>query len=281
MKKFSNFFSVFLFFLMQMRIFGLIINHLTIMTDRAKTLIDKMIAAGDAVQRENLMRFFKTGEGDYGEGDQFLGLKNPQTRAFVKDYKDLDFEDIQALIDSEYHEIRLCGFLILVEKYQKLQSAKLLHDVNSMAERDAIASFYVRNSTRANNWDIVDLSAPKIIGSWIVDKTIMQLPDKEDIVQRLAESDNLWQKRISMVFTWMTSHNNLPEYALKYAKFHLKHPHDLMHKAVGWMLRELGKCCGMDILRDFLADYRNEMHRTTLRYAIEKMDEKERQYWMT
>lgn len=250
------------------------------MTDKAKILIDKMIAAGDDVQREVLMQFFKTGEGDYGEGDKFLGLKNPQTRAFVKDSKDLDFEDIQALIDSEYHEIRLCGFLILVEKYLKLQSARLMHDVNSMAERDAIASFYVRNSRRANNWDLVDLTAPKIIGNWIVDKTIMQLPDKEDIVQRLAESDNLWQQRISMVFTWTTSRHNMPEYALKYAKFHLKHPHDLMHKAVGWMLRELGKCCDMDILRDFLADYRYEMHRTTLRYAIEKMDEKERQFWM-
>ena len=239
-----------------------------------------MIAAGDDTQREILMQFFKTGEGDYGYGDKFLGLKNPQTRSFVKKYQDLDMEEIQTLVDSEYHEVRLCGFLILVEKYQKLQSVKLLHDINSMAESDAIADFYVANSTRANNWDIVDLTAPKIIGSWIVDRTLVSLPDKEDVIQSLAESDNLWQKRISMVFTWMTSRHNMPEYALKYAKFHLKHPHDLMHKAVGWMLRELGKCCGMEILRDFLADHRNQMHRTTLRYAIEKMDEKERRYWM-
>ncbi|MBO4772287.1 MAG: DNA alkylation repair protein [Bacteroidales bacterium] len=239
-----------------------------------------MLAAGDDTQREILMQFFKTGEGDYGYGDKFLGLKNPQTRSFVKKYQDLNMEEIQTLVDSEYHEVRLCGFLILVEKYQKLQSVKLLHDINSMAERDAIANFYVANSTRANNWDIVDLTAPKIIGSWIVDRTLVSLPDKEDVIQSLAESDNLWQKRISMVFTWMTSRHNMPEYALKYAKFHLKHPHDLMHKAVGWMLRELGKCCGMEILRDFLADHRNQMHRTTLRYAIEKMDEKERRYWM-
>ena len=250
------------------------------MTPRTKNLIDSMLAAGDDTQREILMQFFKTGEGDYGYGDKFLGLKNPQTRSFVKKYQDLDMEEIQTLVDSEYHEVRLCGFLILVEKYQKLQSVKLLHDINSMAERDAIADFYVANSTRANNWDIVDLTAPKIIGSWIVDRTLVSLPDKEDVIQSLAESDNLWQKRISMVFTWMTSRHNMPEYALKYAKFHLKHPHDLMHKAVGWMLRELGKCCGMEILRDFLADHRNQMHRTTLRYAIEKMDEKERRYWM-
>ena len=250
------------------------------MTARSTQLINSMLAAGDDTQREILMQFFKTGEGDYGYGDKFLGLKNPQTRSFVKKYQDLDMEEIQTLVDSEYHEVRLCGFLILVEKYQKLQSVKLLHDINSMAERDAIADFYVANSTRANNWDIVDLTAPKIIGSWIVDRTLVSLPDKEDVIQSLAESDNLWQKRISMVFTWMTSRHNMPEYALKYAKFHLKHPHDLMHKAVGWMLRELGKCCGMEILRDFLADHRNQMHRTTLRYAIEKMDEKERRYWM-
>ena len=250
------------------------------MTARSTQLINSMLAAGDDTQREILMQFFKTGEGDYGYGDKFLGLKNPQTRSFVKKYQDLNMEEIQTLVDSEYHEVRLCGFLILVEKYQKLQSVKLLHDINSMAERDAIADFYVANSTRANNWDIVDLTAPKIIGSWIVDRTLVSLPDKEDVIQSLAESDNLWQKRISMVFTWMTSRHNMPEYALKYAKFHLKHPHDLMHKAVGWMLRELGKCCGMEILRDFLADHRNQMHRTTLRYAIEKMDEKERRYWM-
>ena len=251
------------------------------MTERVKTLISSMLAAADPIQRENLMRFFKTGEGDYGYGDEFLGLKNPQTRAFVKQYKDLDLAEIQDLVDSKYHEVRLCGFLILVEKYQKLQSARLAGDINSMAERDGIIDFYVRNSPRANNWDIVDLTAPKLIGSWIVEKTIMQLPEKEDIVQHLAESDNLWQQRISMVFTWMTSRHNMPEYAIRYALFHLHHPHDLMHKAVGWMLRELGKTCGMDTLRDFLADHRSEMHRTTLRYAIEKMDEKERQYWMS
>ena len=250
------------------------------MTPRAKLLINSMIASADDIQREVLMQFFKTGEGEYGEGDKFLGLKNPQTRAFVKANKDLDFEDVKCLIDSEYHEVRLCGFLILVERYHKLQSARLLNDINSMAERDAIANFYVANSKQANNWDLVDLTAPKIIGNWIVEKTLMQLPDKEDVIQRLAESDNLWQKRISMVFTWTTSRHNLPEYAIKYAKFHLADTHDLMHKAVGWMLRELGKNYSMDALREFLADHRNQMHRTTLRYAIEKMDEKERQHWM-
>ncbi len=251
------------------------------MTPRADAVINSMIAAGDAMQREILMRFFKTGKGDYGEGDCFLGLKNPQTRAFVKKYRDLDLDDVQCLVDSQYHEVRLCGLLILVDKYHRLRSARLISDINSMAERDAIIDFYVANSQRANNWDLVDLSAPKLVGNWMVDNTIVPLAYKEDVVQRLAESCNLWQQRISMVFTWTTSHHHLPEYAIRYAEFHLNHPHDLMHKAVGWMLRELGKTCGMDILRDFLADHRHQMHRTTLRYAIEKMDEKERKYWMT
>lgn len=250
------------------------------MTQRAKKLIDSMIAARDDAQRDILMRFFKTGEGEYGYGDEFLGLKNPQTRAFVKANKDLDLEDIKCLVDSKFHEIRLCGFLILVEKYSKLQSAKLLHDINSMAERDSIIDFYVTNSTKANNWDIVDLTAPKLLGCWIVEKTIVELPDKEDVIERLAHSDNLWQKRMSMVFTYTTSRHNMPEYAIRYAEFHLADTHDLMHKAVGWMLRELGKCCGLETLREFLNDHIKVMPRTTLRYAIEKMDEQERNYWM-
>ena len=239
-----------------------------------------MKAQGNDAQREILMRFFKTGKGEYGEGDVFLGLKNPQTRAFVKEFKDLEFIDIQHLVDSKYHEIRLCGFLILVEKYQKLQSARLVGDINSMAGRDSVVEFYIKNSTQANNWDIVDLTAPKLLGNWIVEHTIVDLPEKEDAIQKLAESSNLWQQRMSMVFTWTTTRKGLPEYAIKYAKFHLHHPHDLMHKAVGWMLRELGKCCDEDMLRDFLTDYHAEMSRTTLRYAIEKLDAAERKYWM-
>ncbi len=250
------------------------------MADRVTTLIEKMKAAGDEEQRQVLTRFFKTGKGDYGEGDVFLGLRNPQTRAFAKEFSDLSFDEIQRLIDSEYHEIRLCGFLILVEKYHKLQSTRLKNDINSMAGRDSIINFYIANSTRANNWDIVDLTAHKLLGNWIIERTLIDLPEKEDAIQKLAESDNLWQKRMSMVFTWMTSQHGHPEYAIRYAMFHLHHPHDLMHKAVGWMLREVGKRCDMDILRDFLADYHAEMSRTTLRYAIEKMDEKERKYWM-
>lgn len=250
------------------------------MTDRVQILIEKMMAQSNEAQREILMRFFKTGKGEYGEGDVFLGLKNPQTRAFAKEFNDLSLSDIQCLIDSKYHEIRLCGFLILVDKYHKLQSVRVAGDINSMAGRDSVVEFYINNSTRANNWDIVDLTAPKLLGNWIVERTMVDLPDKEYAIQQLAESSNLWQQRMSMVFTWTTTRKGLPEYAVRYAKYHLHHPHDLMHKAVGWMLREVGKCCDTDILRDFLADYHAEMSRTTLRYAIEKLDATERKYWM-
>lgn len=250
------------------------------MTDRVATLIRSMKALANDKQRQTLMRFFKTDKGEYGENDIFLGLMNPQTRSFVKQYSDLELDEVQALVDSEFHEIRMCGFLILVELYHKQQSARRINELDSMATRDAIINFYIKNSRRANNWDLVDLSTPKLLGCWMTERTIVDLPDKEDAIQRLAESDNLWQQRMSIVFTTATAHKGMPEYTIKYAKFHLHNPHDLMHKAVGWMLRELGKQCGMDILRDFLADYHAEMPRTTLRYAIEHMDEKERAYWM-
>ncbi len=246
----------------------------------AKELLDRLTALSDEEQRKNLMRFFKTGEGDYGEGDEFLGLKVPQTRAFVKDCVDMDFSEIQILIESKYHEARLAAVLILVAKYKRLQSSKLKNSLSSMAEKDSIIDFYVRNYKQVNNWDLVDMSAPKLLGYWLVERTIVDQCDKEDVIDNLANSGNLWGERISVVFTWMTVRYNMPEYSLRYCKRHLRHPHDLMHKAVGWMLREMGSRVDMDLLRDFLEDHYSEMSRTTLRYAIEKMDEKERKEWL-
>lgn len=246
----------------------------------AKELLEKLTALSDGEQKRNLMRFFKTGKGDYGEGDEFLGLKVPQTRSFVKDCVDMDFGELQLLINSEYHEARLAAVLILVEKYKKLQSAKLKNNLSSMAGRDSIIDFYVRNYRQVNNWDLVDMSAPKLLGNWIVERTIMDQCDKEDVIEGLANSGNLWGERMSVVFTWMTVRHSMPEYSLRYCRRHLKHPHDLMHKAVGWMLREMGSRIDMDLLRDFLDEHCGDMPRTTLRYAIEKMDERERKEWL-
>lgn len=230
-------------------------------------------------QRLQLMRFFKTGKGDYGEGDEFLGLKVPQTRAVVKRAIDLPMEQVPELLTHRYHEIRLCGLLILVSKFQRFSTRRLINDKSSILQRDAILTMYLDYAHCANNWDLVDLSAPKIVGQWLMLPS--ELVDKIAIMDSLAHSGNLWKERIGMVSTWTTSRQGDPSWCIRYAKVHLNHTHDLMHKAVGWMLREMGKQCGMDLLRDFLEQYAHKMPRTMLRYAIEKMDAIERKHWMT
>ena len=138
---------------------------------------------------------------------------------------------------------------------------------------------YLQYAYQANNWDLVDLSAPKILGRWLLLPTLITTP-KLQVLDELAHSDNLWKKRMSIVCSWTTSRDGDPSYCLRYAEMHLHHPHDLMHKAVGWMLREMGKYVSMDLLRAFLQQHAHEMPRTSLRYAIEKMDDDERKYWM-
>ncbi len=244
----------------------------------AKEVIQYMESLRNEEQRIGLMRFFKTGKGEYGEGDEFLGLKVPETREVVKYAKDVPFEEIPKLLTNRYHEIRLCGFLLLVKRFEELATKKKTNDESAIEVRDAIVKMYLEYANYANNWDLVDLSAPKIIGHWLMLPS--HLGDKLATMDGLAKSDSLWRKRISMVSSWMTSHYEDPSWCLRYAEMHLHHPHDLMHKAVGWMLREMGKQVNMDLLRDFLERHAHEMPRTMLRYAIEKMGEDERQYWM-
>ena len=231
-------------------------------------------------QREVLMGFFKTGEGQYGDGDEFLGIKVPQTREVVKTAKNIPLDEVPKLLMNRWHEVRLCGFLILVEKFSALSTTKLENDRTTIRSRDEIVRMYLQNAERANNWDLVDLSAPKILGRWLLLPTAIEEP-KLQVLDSLAYSDNLWKQRMSIVCSWMTSRYGDPSYCLRYAEIHLLHPHDLMHKAVGWMLREMGKQVSMDLLREFLRHHVHEMPRTTLRYAIEKMTDEERRYWMT
>ena len=244
----------------------------------AKEVIQYMESLRNEEQRIGLMRFFKTGKGEYGEGDEFLGLKVPETREVVKYAKDVPFKEIPELLTNRYHEIRLCGFLLLVKRFEELATKKKTNDEAAIEVRDAIVKMYLEYADYANNWDLVDLSAPKIIGHWLMLPS--HLDDKLATMDGLATSDSLWRKRISIVSTWMTSRYEDPSWCLRYAEMHLHHPHDLMHKAVGWMLREMGKQVNMDLLRDFLERHAHEMPRTMLRYAIEKMGEDERQYWM-
>ena len=249
----------------------------------AKEIIEYMESLLDDGQRKVLMGFFKTAPGEYGYGDEFLGLKVPQTRKIVKEAKDTPLCEIPELLMSKWHEVRLCGLLILVNRFERLATKRLVNDATATQERDQILSLYLKYAEQASNWDLVDLSAPKILGHWLLLPT--NLGDgtddyKRQVLDKLAQSKNLWRQRMSIVCTWKTSQQGDPSWCLRYAEIHLHHPHDLMHKAVGWMLREMGKRISMDLLREFLRQHVHEMPRTTLRYAIEKMTEAERKQWM-
>ncbi len=248
----------------------------------AKEIILHMESLQNDEQRSILMKFFKTGPGQYGEGDEFLGLKVPQTREVVSAVgNDLSLSEVPELLMNRWHEVRLCGLLILVSKFEKLATRRLENNKTAISGRDEILTMYLRYAEQANNWDLVDLSVHKILGHWLLLPSY--LGDREyktKVLDELAQSSCLWKQRMSMVCTWKTSQMGDPSWCLRYAEIHLHHPHDLMHKAVGWMLREMGKRVSTDLLRDFLSQHAKEMPRTMLRYAIEKMPEQERQYWM-
>ena len=296
-------------------------------SSNAQDIITYMESLRNEEQRKVLMGFFKTAQGEYGYGDEFLGLKVPQTREIVKSVaQDFPLGEIPELLMNRWHEVRLCGFLILVAKFEKLATKRLENNPDAIKQRDEILTMYLQFAEQANNWDLVDLSAPKILGHWLLLPTNLgRHPDlppigEEDRLQKdyklkvldgLAASPCLWKQRMSIVCTWKTSHQGDPSWCLRYAEIHLHHPHDLMHKAVGWMLREMGKSrpkvnaaskrgqsesrfdfdereqsrlevqAGIDLLRDFLRQHAHTMPRTMLRYAIEKMSEQERKEWMS
>ena len=250
----------------------------------AKEIIRYMESLRNEEQRRVLMGFFKTGPGEYGEGDEFLGLKVPQTREVVRAAKDLPLSEVPVLLMSRWHEVRLCGLLIMVDIFEKQATKRLTHDDKAISKRDEILTMYLKYAEQANNWDLVDLSAPKILGHWLLLPT--HLGDgtenyKRQVLDKLAQSSNLWRQRMSIVCTWKTSQMGDASWCLRYAEIHLHHPHDLMHKAVGWMLREMGKRVSMELLREFLRQHIHEMPRTALRYAIEKMTDAERKQWMS
>lgn len=254
----------------------------------AREIINYMEHLRDDEQRQVLMRFFKTAPGEYGYGDEFLGLKVPQTRAVVKDARGTPLSEITQLLLSPWHEVRLCGLLLLVEKFERLATKRQENDVEAIRQRDEIVSFYLKHAMRADNWDLVDLSAPKIIGHWLLLPTALGGSDigqhhdyKQNTLDALALSDCLWMQRISIVSTLKTTQQGDASWCLRYARIHLRHRHDLMHKAVGWMLREMGKRISMNMLRDFIREHIHEMSRTTLSYAIEKMSQEERRQWLS
>jgi len=211
-----------------------------------------------------LQRFFKTGPGQYGEGDIFWGLQVPETRAIAAKYRKMPLSEIELLLIDPVHEVRLAAGLLLVELFKK----------GSNAEKQACFEFYRANATRFNNWDLVDLTSHHIVGGWLLDKDRKPLYD-------LAASSNLWEQRISIVSTFTLIRNHDFEDCMNISKILLNHKHDLIQKAVGWMLREMGK-------RNFLVetefllenDRYKTMPRTMLRYAIEKYPENQRQAFL-
>ena len=249
----------------------------------AQEIISYMESLRHDGQRKILMGFFKTAPSEYGYGDEFLGLKVPQTREVVRlAGKDFPLDEVPILLMNRWHEVRLCGFLILVAKFEKLSARRLVHHADAIRQRDEIVTMYLQYAEQANNWDLVDLSAPKILGHWLLLPS--NLGDKDykiKMMDELAASPCLWKQRMSIVSSWKTSQAGDPSWCLRYAEMHLHHPPDLMHKATGWMLREMGKRVSMNLLRDFLRQHAHEMPRTMLRYAIEKMSEQERQEWMS
>lgn len=222
-------------------------------------IYDALVACSDEEKKIVLPRFFKTGKGQYGEGDKFLGVTVPNIRKIAKEYKDVSLDVVENLIHSPWHEMRMCALMILVENSKR--------DV--MKE---IFDFYLSQTKFINNWDLVDLSAPQIVGRYLLYKD-------RDILYKLADSNLLWDNRIAIVSTLTFIRNNDLDDTYSLSLKMMRHKHDLMHKAIGWMLREAGKR-DEKRLYDFVNEYKSVMPRTMLRYSIEKFDKETRKKMM-
>ncbi len=214
----------------------------------------------DSVKAPVAQRFFKTGKGQYGEGDIFLGLVVPKQRTLAKKYRALEFKGIESLLHSSIHEYRLIALFILIDQYKRNDEKKKFFD------------FYIKNIKYINNWDLVDLSAPNILGDYLLNKN-------KKILLKLVKSNNLWERRIAIISTYTFIRHNQFNETLKLARKLLKDDHDLIHKAVGWMLREVGNK-DQKVEKSFLNKYYQVMPRTMLRYAIEKFNKKQRSFYM-
>ena len=217
--------------------------------EKIRLIYDKLVRLSDDEKRVVLSRFFKTGKGEYGEGDKFIGIIVPNVRSVAKRHKDCSLEIIAELLESEWHECRLCALLILREKFKE--------------SPDSIVGFYLSHTKGINNWDLVDLSAPYVLGQYLVHKT-----DRK-ILYELAESEIMWERRIAVVSTLTLIRNNMFDDTIRLAEKLIDSKHDLMQKAIGWMLREVGKR-DEALLKVFLSKHCGTMPRTMLRYAIEK-----------
>ncbi len=237
--------------------------HLSLSTLKSAAEYSKIIkelrGLSDDEKKTVLPRFFKTGKGEYGEGDRFLGVIVPNTRKVAKNHKDSPYIVIEMLLESEWHECRLCALLMLIEKYRK--------------EPDEAVHFYLTHTKGINNWDLVDLSAPYILGDYLKDKT------DRNVLCDLAGSSVMWERRIAVVSTLMLIRHGQFDDTIRLAESLIDSKHDLMQKSIGWMLREVGKR-DKGLLVQFIEKHKHEMPRTMLRYAIEKFPEPERREFM-
>ncbi len=233
---------------------------------KASLALEELKGYGKKSRVSDLARFYKTGPGEYAEGDLFLGGTVPQTRSVAKNYKDLSFEELDKLFKSPFHEARLCAAIILNLQFKSAKSSDA---------RKKIFDFYLKQvrSERINNWDIVDVSAP-----WM-GVYLTEVDDPMPLLLKFSKSKSLWQRRVSIILTFALIRAGDLEPTLTISKVLLKDKEDLIHKAVGWMLRELGKKDVM-LLRGFLKQHSHEMPRTMLRYAIERLPESERKRWL-
>ena len=225
-------------------------------------LLQEMLLKEDPSQVEGLSRFFKTGPGQYGEGDIFLGIKVPVTRVVVKDcWKELSLSDLEECVTNPYHEIRLAALLALVEMFS--------HSKKDRAFQKECVDFYLSHTDRINNWDLVDLSCYPLLGVWLLDK------DRSLLYDLARDGKTIWEQRIGIVSTMTFIRHGQLDDTFSIADILLHHPHDLIHKAVGWLLREAGKKDKV-ALTEFLKSRHKTMPRTMLRYAIEKFPEEKR-----
>ena len=257
--------------------------------------IERILQSYASAERAaNSARFFKTGKGQYGEGDKFLGLVVPDVRKVAKShYKSMSIREIKKLLQSPYHEVRLCALIMLVYQYEKADVAK----------RRQIFDFYLANTKYINNWDLVDLTAPNIVGDYLLQngsvtedtyfaqttgftrgvrrkQNTVSRDEPPTILVKFSRSTSLWERRIAILATFSFIRAGSHREAFTIAELLLHDKHDLIHKAVGWMLREVGKRVGKDTLREFLDRHAKTMPRTALRYAIEHMVKEERERYM-
>ncbi|MEK7152993.1 MAG: DNA alkylation repair protein [Patescibacteria group bacterium] len=230
----------------------------------ANTVLAALEKLANPMDAEFLQRFFKTGEGQYGAGDIFIGVRVPAMRQVAKQFSALSLADIELLLESPIHEMRLCAAVIMTEQAKRADET----------HHKAIMDLYIRRSDRINNWDIVDVSCREIVGGYIY-----KHPNEMKTLRRLAKSRSIWERRIAMVSTWQFIRVGQLDPTFEIAEQLLDDKHDLMHKAVGWMLREAGKK-DPGRLRTFLTRHIATIPRTALRYAIERFDPEERSYFL-